>query len=287
MKLYRYITFIVLAALVWSCETPMLINPDEVARGIYVTFDPGNSNINSEDIEGTPITGTFDVPADNVASHAVYVKRIYDGGASETDYVLLETITSFPYDFSVDGNELATLFGVPVEETFANFYQFNCEATGTNGELATYDNLHNDLIASAEQLQGFRFRGAVVCPSDPNVIVGTYTSVTSSTFPDFADPVVDLTKTITITATEDEGFYAISDFTFGTYDHFYAAVGWCAYGDWPGTIQDVCGSFFMVDTFDPWGEVGFGVFTFNGDGTITVEGGTNYGEVWTAVLTKQ
>jgi hypothetical protein len=287
MKLYRYITIIILAALVWSCETPMLINPDEVPRGIYVTFVPGNTNINSEDIEGTPIMGTFDVPASNVASHSVYVKRIYDDGDSETDYILLETITTFPYDFSVDGNELAALFGVPVEETFANFYTFNCEATGTNGELATYDKLHNDLIGSAEQLQGFRFTGAVVCPSDPDVIVGTYISVTNSTFPDFPDPVVGLERTITITATEDEGFYAISDFTFGTYDHFYAAEGWCPYGDWPGTIQDVCGNFFLTDTFDPWGEVGFGDFTFNADGTITVVGGTNYGEEWTAVMTKQ
>ena len=287
MKLYRYFTLIILAALVWSCETPMLINPDEVPRGIYVTFVPGNTNINSEDIEGTPITGTFDVPASNVASHSVYVKRLYDGGDSETDYVLLETITTFPYDFSVDGNELAALFGVPVEETFANFYTFNCEATGTNGALATYDKLHNDLIGSAEQLQGFRFRGAVVCPSDPDVIVGTYISVTTSTFPDFPDPVVGLEHTITITTTEDEGFYTISDFTFGTYDHFYAAVGWCPYGDWPGTIQDVCGNFFLTNTFDPWGEVGYGDFTFNADGTITVVGGTNYGEVWTAVLTKQ
>ncbi len=287
MKLYRYITIIILAALVWSCETPMLINPDEVPRGIYVTFVPGNTNINSEDIAGTPITGTFDVPANNVASHSVYVKRLYDGGDSETDYVLLETITTFPYDFSVDGNELAALFGVPVEETFANFYTFNCEATGTNGALATYDKLHNDLIGSAEQLQGFRFRGAVVCPSDPDVIVGTYISLTNSTFPDFPDPVVGLERTITITATEDEGFYTISDFTFGTYDHFYAAVGWCPYGDWPGTIQDVCGNFFLTNTFDPWGEVGYGDFTFNPDGTITVVGGTNYGEVWTAVLSKQ
>jgi hypothetical protein len=179
------------------------------------------------------------------------------------------------------------LFGVPVEETFANFYEFRGVATGTNGQTATYANLHSDLVGSPEQLQGFKIRAAVVCPSDPNVIVGTYTSVTSSTFPDFADPVIGLERTITITATENEGFYTISDFTFGTYDHFYAAVGWCPYGDWPGTIQDVCGNFFLTDTFDPWGEVGYGDFTFNPDGTITVVGGTGYGEEWTAVLTKQ
>jgi len=287
MKITRYITFIFLAALLYACETPMLINPADVERGIFVTFDPINTNINSENIEGTPVAGTFDAPASNVASHEISVKRIYDQGASETDFVAVETITSFPYEFSMDGNELAALFGVPVEETFSNFYEFRGVATGTNGGVATYDNLQDNLVASAEQLQGFKITCPVVCPSDPNVIVGTYTSVTNSTFPDFADPVVGLVSEVTITATEDEGFYAISDFTFGTYDHFYAAVGWCPYGDWPGTIQDVCGNFFMVDTFDPWGEVGFGDLTFNPDGTITVVGGTNYGEEWTAVLTKQ
>ena len=287
MKIFKFLVVSVLMVLAYACSKPMLLDPAETERGIFVTYDPVSWNISSEDIEGTPVSGTFDAPANNVASHDVYVKRIYDQGASETDYVFLTTITEFPYEFEVDGYELADLFGVTVEETFANFYNFNCEATGSEGQVATFDNLEGELIGSSDQLQGFRFQAAVVCPSDPDVIVGTYTAVTNSTFPDFEDPLVGLEKTITITAAEDEGFYTISDFTFGTYDHFYAAVGWCPYGDWTGTIQDVCGNFFLVNTFDFWGETGFGDFTFNGDGTITVVGGTLFGEEWTAVLTKQ
>ena len=287
MKLMKYLVITILVVLAYSCAEPMLLNPEETPRGIYVTYDAISWNINSEDIEGTPVTGTFDAPANNVASHDVYVKRIYDDGDSESDYMLLQTITDFPYNFSVDGNELAALFGVPVEETFANFYTFNCEANGADGQTATYEDLEGELIAYPAQMQGFRFQAAVVCPSDPNVIVGTYTAVTTSTFPDFDDPVVDLEKTIVISATDEEGFYSISDFTFGTYDHFYAAVGWCPYGDWEGTIQDVCGKFFITDTYDYWGEVGYGDLTFNANGTITIVGGTLYGEVWTAVMTKQ
>lgn len=287
MKLMKYLVISILVVLAYSCAEPMLLNPDETPRGVFVSYDAISWNINSEDIEGTPVTGTFDAPANNVASHDVYVKRVYDDGASESDYLLLETVTDFPYNFSVDGNELAALFGVPVEETFANFYHFNCEATGTDGQVATFDNLEGELISYPTQMQGFRFQAAVVCPSDPSVIVGTYTAVTTSTFPDFPDPVVDLEKTIVIDITDEEGFYSITDFTFGTYDHFYAAEGWCPYGDWPGTIQDVCGKFFMTDTYDYWGEVGYGDLTFNANGTITIVGGTLYGEVWTAVLTKQ
>ena len=284
MKLYRYLTLLILTVFAWSCETPMLVDPADVERGIYVTFHPINTNINSEDIEGTPVSGTFDAPAGNVASHAISVKRIYDNGESESEFLPLLTITEFPYAFSVDGNELADLFGVPVEETFSNFYEFRGEATGTNGDRATYDNLHSDLVGSPEQLQGFKIEAAVVCPSNPDVIVGTYSSLSSGQFPDFGE-YSDIAYTISIAATEDEGFYSITDATFGTFDALYGAVGWYS-GEVPGTIQDVCGTFFIANTLDPWGETVYGDFTFNQDGTITVEGGTSYGETWTTILTK-
>lgn len=287
MKIFKYLVISILVVLAYSCAEPMLLNPDEMPRGIFVTYDPVSSNINSEDIEGTPVTGTFDVPANNVASHDVYVKRTYDDGASETDYVFLETITEFPYDFSVDGNELAALFGVPVEETFANSYTFNCEATGTNGETATFENLEGELIAYPTQLQGFRFQASVVCPSDPTLIVGTYNTVTTAQFVDFGDPVEGIEHTVTISETGEEGYYSISCYSFGTYDYFYGAVGWIPPGDWEGTIRDVCGTFFISDTFDPWGDTVLGDFTFNTDGTITVVGGNTYGDSWTAVLTRQ
>jgi len=284
MKITRVCSILSLIFLAFACETPMLIEPEDVPRGIYVTFDPINTNMNSEDIEGTPFAGTFDAPSDNVASHAISVKRIYDMGASETEYVDLLTITEFPYEFSISGSELADLFGIPVEESFANFYVFNGVATGNNGETADFSNLHNDLIGSPEQLQGFRLQGAVVCPSDPNVIVGTYSSLTSGEFPGF-DPFTDFAYTVSITADEEEGFYTLSDFSFGTYDFLYGP--WYGGGDLPATIQDVCGTFFITGTQDPWGETVSGDFTFNPDGTITVVGGTTFGETWTAVLTKQ
>jgi hypothetical protein len=287
MKITRYITLALLVVLVFSCKKEMLVTIDDIPRGIYVTFELENSNINSEDIEGTPIYGTFNAPASNVARHDIYVKRIYDRGDSETDFVFLESVTSFPYEFSVTGSELASLFNVDVEEIFGNFFQFNCEATGLNGQVATWDNLDSDLVGSTGQLQGFRFRAAVICPSDPNVIVGTYTSVSDGTFIDFpGEPVAGFEHTITISTTDEEGFYSISCFSFGLYDYFFGTVGWIPAGDWEGTIQDVCGAFFITNTFDFWGDTIHGDFTFNDDGTITVVGGNTYGDIWTAVLTK-
>ncbi len=69
MKLYKLITLALLGVLAFSCKEPMLVTPDDVERGIFVTFEPGNMEINSGDISGTPVTGTFDVRLDNVASH--------------------------------------------------------------------------------------------------------------------------------------------------------------------------------------------------------------------------
>lgn len=284
MKIYKYISVIILVSLAYSCEKSMLVPPDSVDRGVYVTLVLENSNINSEDIAGTPIMGTFDVPASNVVSHDISVKRIYDQGESESEYFHLETVTEFPYNFSVDGNELAEIFGVNVEDTYGNFYEFDCEATGTSGLVATYADLHNDILGSPEQLQGFRFTGAVVCPSDPSMIVGTYSSVTDALFPGF-DPLIGHEYVVTITEGDAEGFYTLSDFSFGTYDFLYGP--WYGGGDLPGTVQDVCGSYFFVDTADPWNEVVTGDFTMNADGTITVVAETTFGETWTTVLTKQ
>ena len=86
--------------------------------------------------------------------------------------------------------------------------------------------------------------------------MGTYTAVTDALFPDF-DPVLGHEYVVTITE-----------------------------GDLPGTVQDVCGSYFFVDTADPRNEVVTGDFTINADGTITVVAETAFGETWTSVLTK-
>jgi hypothetical protein len=117
------------------------------------------------------------------------------------------------------------------------------------------------------------------------VIIGTYSTVTSGSLPDGSSifEFEGVESEITITTSDEEGFYIISDYSFGVYDEFY---GTDSGGNLPGTVQDVCGQFFIVNTLDPWNETVSGDFTFNADGTITVVGGTTWGEVWTAVLTK-
>jgi hypothetical protein len=142
----------------------------------------------------------------------------------------------------------------------------------------------NDLIINESGKNAYDLDLFVNCPANPDEIVGTYSSLSNGNFPDFGD-FTDFEYTVTITETETSNFYTISDFSFGTYDHYYGAWYWG--GDLPGTVMDLCGSYFIMNTLDPWGEVVSGNFTFNTDGTITVAGGTTFGEIWTAVLTKQ
>ncbi|OFX39322.1 MAG: hypothetical protein A2W95_16940 [Bacteroidetes bacterium GWA2_40_14] len=284
MKLIKYIV-IASTVFIYSCrdEDKLNLNIDDIPKGVYVTFEASSTNISSDDLENTSISGIFKAPANNVKQHEIYVKRIYNSGADESAYLFLESITKFPTEWSVDATALSNLFDVEVEELFGNFFEFNCFALGFNNDTASYNNLDDDLKTSPEQLQGFNFTGAIVCPSDPSIIIGTYQSVCSGNFPDFGD-FSDLTHTVTIFETETDGVYEISDFSFGAYNNFYGE--WYGGGDLPGTINDVCGVFFISNTLDPWGEVVSGNFTFNSDNTITVTGGTTYGEVWTAILTK-
>ena len=287
MKYLKY-TLIILVFFACSCEKKMLLTRDDVPKGIYVTLEMENSNINSEDIDNTPIRGTFNAPSGNVSTHDINVRRIYNAAEDTSEYLFLESINSFPTDWSVNGNELAAIFGVPLEEIFGNFFEFDCEATGTNGETASYENLDDDIVGSAEQLQGFRFTGAVVCPSDPSLIVGTYDCITSGVSTDGGTPTpiaIDIEHVVTISETDREGYYEISDFSIGCYFYWYEVYGIA--GDLPGTIQDVCGVYNYVETVGPWGAPQWASVIIHGDGTISIDGVNGWGDTWTSELTKR
>ncbi len=287
----KYIKYIIATAILFtfSCrdEDKLTLNIDDVPHGIFVTFVMESATINSSDLGNTNISGVFDAPSGNVAKHNIYVKRSYNSGADETDYLLLESISGFPVQWNVTAQELATLFGVDVDQIFGNFFEFDCQAIGTNGDTATYDNLSNNIKLSPEQLQGFQFSGAVVCPSDPALIIGSYSSLSSgeSIDPDATNnPSVDFAYTITIAETEVNGEYTISDFSGGLYLNWYAIYGIA--GDVPGTIQDVCGSYSYINTFDPFGATVNATVTLNDDGTILIDAINTWGDTWTSTLTK-
>lgn len=283
MKYLKYI-LIILVFFTYSCEKKMLITRADVPLGIMVTIDIDNDEIDADNIQGTPFTCTFDAPGLNVAKHDIYARRIYNAAADTTEYVFIEAVTSFPSDWSIDGIALAAVFGVSVEDAYGDRYEFDCEASDKSGASASYENLDSDIVGSSGQKQGFRFSYAYVCPSDPSLIVGTYSSLASGSFPDFGE-YTDIPSEVTISETDEEGRYEISDFSFGTYDVYYGPY-YIEKLDCTGTIADVCGIYFIDDTQDFWNEAVYGDVTLNGDGTITVVGGTSYGEEWTAILTK-
>jgi hypothetical protein len=68
------------------------------------------------------------------------------------------------------------------------------------------------------------------------------------------------------------------------YFNWYAIYG--ITGDAPGTIQDVCGSYSYINTFDPFGATVDATVTLNNDGTISIAAINTWGDTWTTVLTK-
>ena len=287
MKYLKY-TLIILVFFACSCEKKMLLTRADVPQGIYVTLEMENNVIDAGDIANTPLTGRFDAPSANVASHDLTVRRIFNAGGDTSDYIFLESITAFPTDWSVTGNELAAAFGVSMEDAYGDMYEFDCEATGKDGETATYANLDDDIIGSAEQLQGFRFTGMYECPSDPSLIVGTYDCITQgvSTDGDTPTPVaVDLAHVVTISETDREGYYEITDFSIGCYFYWYDVYG--ITGDLPGTIQDICGVYQYVETVGPFGAPQWASVIIHGDGTISIDGINGWGDTWISELTKQ
>jgi hypothetical protein len=288
MKYLKYI-LIFLAFVSFSCEKEgMLLTRDDIPNGVYVTLEIDNNVIDAADLAGSPVSGTFDAPSGNVASHAISVRRIFNAGSDTSDYLLLETITEFPTEWVLTANELADAFGISMDDAYGDYYEFECEATGTDGSVATFQNLDADITGSSGQLQGFRFTAMYVCPSDPSLIVGTYDCVSNgvSTDGDTPTPVaVDLQYVVTISETDREGYYEISDFSGGCYIYWYEVYG--IDFETPGIIQDICGVYQYVETIGPFGAPQWASVIVHGDGTISIDGSNGWGDTWQMELTKQ
>ncbi|WP_133250002.1 hypothetical protein [Marinifilum breve] len=130
---------------------------------------------------------------------------------------------------------------------------------------------------------------SVACASN---IDGVYDCVANGTSTDpgpspSENPAVNFTSTITLTPTEANGVYTISDFSGGLFTFWYDIYGLA--GDYPGTIKDVCGDISYTATTGPFGSPISGTGSVDeSTGVITLTGlADDWGDTWTLVLTPQ
>ncbi|NBC83143.1 MAG: hypothetical protein GVY19_07150 [Bacteroidetes bacterium] len=130
------------------------------------------------------------------------------------------------------------------------------------------------------------YKTVVACPSD---IAGTYNVLASGSSTDpgpSADenPISGFEYQVTLTAIN--GYqYTISDFSGGLFTLWYDIYNLS--GDYPGTIQDLCGALSYTGTSGPFGSPIAGSGSYDKEtGVIKLSGeATAWGDVWTLTLT--
>jgi hypothetical protein len=143
-----------IAALVSSCTKDESLDPrSEIVVGQYIKLDIIDPAIYASDLPNSSFKGIISAPANNVDKFELFVAK-RDAFGFVSDFVLYETITSFPHELTVNATKLA-IAGIPViaNSDFLRFY-----GKSYKGDVvADYSSLSSSIKSLKSMKQGYRF----------------------------------------------------------------------------------------------------------------------------------
>ena len=175
---FIFTTFIVLMSCEDDDKNPLFVDKNPDNFGVFVTIEQQTLVIDFTNPEST-YDFTIMAPADNVTEYRLRVART--SGETVSDTVLVESATTFPANFSVSAADLANALSISTEDLSpGDKFDFISEATGINGEVASFANLTGDATGPG-MFQGFNHTTFLSCPFVASDAVGSY-SVTNDGF---------------------------------------------------------------------------------------------------------
>lgn len=267
MKLFNYLTILLLVSTVISCSTDKSDYFD-YTNSASVTTKAAKGFIDLQKLTTEEVSLTYgknsDLSFEKVALSASY--------GVNGNVVSVSEATSESGTFNTKVSDILNKLGVKPEDVKV-------------GDVLVF---YFDLTSSGKLT---RDRDAIILPfSCISDLAGTYSSVTSGSSTDDcckANPIVDFSGTVTLTKLSD-GKYQLNDFSAGLYFEWYQVYGITGVNDTPGKIQDVCGNLTFFDTTEPFSTPITGSGTVSQDGkSISYTWANGYGDTGTVVLTKQ
>lgn len=141
-----------------SCEQESLDPLPTKVEGKYVTIDAYNTTMDWENVSNASFSGVFKAPGENISRFDLYVRRRDPNGVNSGDFVLLRSITSFPYEFNITTTEIATVLGLQVSDLQkADIYRFLGYSFDAEGNRTSYNNLSAVLRTTPTMKQGYKF----------------------------------------------------------------------------------------------------------------------------------
>jgi len=165
MKKIKYISLAVLAfastTLFTSCEDEDKLRFPELGNGGFVKFVSMPEFDAGADATTASFTASTEDPNNNVANYEVKVRGFFTG--APTDTIAFRSTTTFPFDVSFTGSDMASLFGVDVS-TFEQGDSFEFFGIVTTNDGLVYDGTRAACDCPAEPLD----------PLDPTQSNGTW-----------------------------------------------------------------------------------------------------------------
>lgn len=221
-------------------------------------------------------------------------------GDYANQYIVVDNITTLPQTLTITAEDIVN--AIPEYSSASDISQgdqlnFFINVTTEEGDVFTGISETGDLAASPAVVNALAvFHGAnavlnknIVVPCATLLIPGTYTCVangfsTDPNPPEGTNPAVDYTTEVTLSQGSNFFTFTLSEFSGGLFSLWYSVYG--LEGEFPVTIQDICGDIQYVDMVGPFGSPITGLVTVDDDGIITIEANAVWwGDSWTLVLT--
>ena len=160
----KKLIYLLLVSIVFiSCQKDDSLDPrSDLVPAQFVKLDIVSPFIDANHLDTSSFVGIISTPSNNVDKYELYVAK-RDAFGFVSDFVLYETITTFPYEVTVNAEKLAAA-GIP---TIANSEILRFFGKSYKGDVVCDYNSLSATVKSLQSLkQGYRFYVPIQIESD-------------------------------------------------------------------------------------------------------------------------
>ncbi len=174
MKKLIMLPFLLVLFSLSSCEKDESLNPlPTIVQGQYVRLDITKKLLAFEHINEAEFGGLLTNPSNTVVKFELYVRYSTGIDVTANNYVLLRTVTAFPYDLKITPTELATALGKSVSDfNQGDKFRFLGYSYDANGNVADYNSLSATVKTQPGMKQGYKF--VTKFESDANILLNSF-----------------------------------------------------------------------------------------------------------------
>jgi len=165
MKKVFFISLLVVVFLsISSCEKDDSLDPRPlIVEGQYMRLDITRDRIDFNNLATSSFGGMLTNPSNTVVRYELFV-RVIRAGSLSTEYIPLETITSFPQDLAITAQKVQDAYSrinAPITIQQGDIFRFIAYSYDANGKRAGYRDLSATIRGEAAYKQAYKFNTSV------------------------------------------------------------------------------------------------------------------------------